>query len=71
MRTLHKILTELFGLFVDDGSFALFILGWLLVAGLVLARVPLPGTGRSVLFAAGLAVILAGSALRAAGRGQK
>ncbi|HEX4023447.1 MAG TPA: hypothetical protein VHX52_01895 [Steroidobacteraceae bacterium] len=68
MRWLTTIITEIFGLFVDDGSFALAILIWLGAVWLALVRLALPrGWGAIVLFA-GLAVILIGSAVRRAGR---
>ena len=66
MKLLKTILDEAFGLFVDDGSFALAILIWLaVVAGLVRFA---PGAGPwagPVLFV-GLAAILVESAARQA-----
>jgi membrane protein implicated in regulation of membrane protease activity len=64
MRWLRSIAREIYGLFVDDGSFAIAILVWL---GLAVAEVPRAAAGAlwagPVLFA-GLAVILVESVLR-------
>lgn len=54
---------ELVGLFVDDGAFAVAIVVWIGVAGLVLTR--LPGGWQGPLVFVGLAGILAWSCLRA------
>ncbi len=66
MNWLRTIVTETFGLFVDDGAFAVAILAWLIVTGLVLPSV---GTGAAVkgpILFAGLAAILIESATRRA-----
>jgi hypothetical protein len=68
MRWLETIVAELFGLFVDDGSFALAIVIWLGAVWLVLPRLPTPPAWNSVILFAGLAVILVESALRRARR---
>jgi hypothetical protein len=70
MKILKLIWAELIGLFVDDGRFALAILIWLAVAGLVLPRLPLPSPVAPIILALGLIAILIESALRAA-RGRK
>ncbi|NGX97343.1 MAG: hypothetical protein G4V63_19705 [Candidatus Afipia apatlaquensis] len=58
MRWFKTIILELYGLFVDDGSFAITIVVWLGVAWLVLPWL-IPGSawGVAILFA-GLAVVL-------------
>lgn len=74
MNGLRTIFREIFGLFVDDGSFALLILVWL---GLTALLLPHPGWVPSwmpkwkgpILFA-GLAAILMGSAIRYARRNE-
>jgi hypothetical protein len=68
MRWLKTILAEIFGLFVDDGRFALCIIVWLGVIGLGLPRLDLPARWNAVILFAGLAAILAESALRRARR---
>jgi len=71
MRWIKSIARELYGLFVDDGSFAIAILVWL---GLAVADVPRAAAGARwagpALFA-GLAVILIESVLRFARRHTK
>ncbi|GAC1346843.1 MAG: hypothetical protein NVSMB18_30160 [Acetobacteraceae bacterium] len=66
MSWVKTALSELLGLFVDDGSFALAIVGWLLVAGLVLPRLGLSAGWAGLILFAGLAAILVESALRRA-----
>lgn len=64
MRWFKTIIRELFGLFVDDGSFAITIVVWLGIAWLVLPWL-IPGSawGGAILFA-GLAVVLTESVWR-------
>jgi hypothetical protein len=71
MRWLKTILAEIFGLFVDDLSYALAIIIWLGVIGLGLPRLNLPAAWNGVILFAGLAAILAGSAVRRASRKPK
>lgn len=66
MSWLKSIFREIFGLFVDDGSFALAVLLWLLLLWLVLAHVPIAAIWRGPILFAGLIVILIASALRRA-----
>jgi hypothetical protein len=67
MGWLRSVAREVYGLFVDDGSFALALLVWIIAAAVGL---PLLGAGNwgGVALFAGLAVVLAESALRAARR---
>jgi hypothetical protein len=68
MRWLKTVIGEIFGLFVDDGRFSLAIIVWVGAVWLVLPRLNiLPGWSGVILFA-GLAVILAESALHGARR---
>jgi membrane protein implicated in regulation of membrane protease activity len=64
MNSIRTIFREIFGLFVDDGSFAILILAWL---GLTLFLLPhlgwLPRWRGFILFA-GLAAILVESTTR-------
>lgn len=56
---------EVYGLFVEDGSYAVAIVVWLLVAGLALPYVGAAGW-RAPLLLAGLLVILCENVLRSA-----
>jgi hypothetical protein len=67
MAWLKTIWDEFIGLFVDDGSFAVAILAWLLVCGLVLPRLGLAEAWPPLILFAGLAAILVESAFRQAG----
>jgi hypothetical protein len=69
MRWLKTISSEIFGLFVDDGSFALAILVWLALVGFVLPRLAIPMAWGGIVLFAGLALILLESAMRRARRG--
>jgi hypothetical protein len=66
MPWLRTIVTETFGLFVDDGAFAGAILAWLIVAGLVLPHIGTAAAVKGPILFAGLAVILVESATRRA-----
>jgi hypothetical protein len=68
MSWLNSIWSELIGMFVDDGHFALSILIWLVACGLLLPRLGLPSFLPPMILFAGLAVILARSAVRRAGQ---
>jgi hypothetical protein len=64
MHWLRSIAREILGLFVDDGSFAIVILIWLILTIAVLPRVaPAAHWSAPALFA-GLALILIESVLR-------
>src|SRR6185437_14031535 len=63
MSWLRKLLAELWGLFVDDGRYALAIVVWLLLAWLALPLLGLDGGWNALVFAAGLLAILAESVL--------
>jgi len=64
MSWLKGILREIFGLFVDDGSFAMAILAWLVLLWLALPHLPIAPQWRSVILFAGLLAILVESVLR-------
>lgn len=66
MNWLRATLSELAGLFVDDGRYALTIVAWLLLAWWVLPLLRLGGGWNATIFAAGLLAILVESVLRRA-----
>ncbi len=66
MQWLRTVVTEVFGLFVDDGSFAVAILVWLGVAWVLLPRIDVPAAAKGPILFAGLAAILIESAARRA-----
>jgi hypothetical protein len=68
MRWASTVLREIYGLFVDDGRFALAIMAWLAVAWLTLPRLHLAPVWNAAALFAGLAVIFIESATRRAGR---
>jgi hypothetical protein len=70
MKWLKNILREIFGLFVDDGSFALAILLWLAIVRGATPRLNIPSGSAGVILFAGLALILAESATRYSRRKQ-
>lgn len=66
MSWLRTALVELWGLFVEDGRYALAIVVWLLLAWLALPLLDLGGGWNALVLAAGLLAILAESVLRRA-----
>ena len=68
MSWLKIILVEIYGLFVDDGSFALVIVVWLGIASFMLPRIDIPSSANALILFAGLLLILLESALRRAGK---
>jgi predicted membrane metal-binding protein len=65
LRTLKTVVDELVGLFVDDGSLALAILLWILIAAF-LPRLGLPqGLSGPILFLGLLAILIENIARRA------
>ncbi len=65
MSAVGAVLRELWGLFVDDGLFALLILIWLVVVW-GLPRLGIPAALACILFAVGLAALLVASTARRA-----
>jgi hypothetical protein len=68
MGWLKTILHEAYGLFVDDGSFAVAILLWLGINWQIVPRLGLALEARGILLFVGLALILVESAVRRARR---
>lgn len=66
MKWAQIVWREIFGLFVDNGRFALFIAVWLTLAGLALPVTGLPAGVAGLILFAGLAIILLDSVTRRA-----
>ena len=66
MTVLKRIVEEIFGLFVDDGYFAIAIIVWLGLLWLILPHLPISANWNAVILFAGLIAILVESALRRA-----
>ena len=64
MPWIKSIAREIFGLFVDDGSFAIGILVWVVMAVAVLPRVASVARWAGPVLFVGLALILIESVLR-------
>jgi hypothetical protein len=71
MGWLKSITREVFGLFVEDGSFAISILAWVVVAVVLLPRIAQAVRWAGPALFAGLAVILIESVLRYSRRRMK
>jgi hypothetical protein len=71
MRWLKSIAREVLGLFVDDGSFALAIVTWLLLVVVLLPLVVASASWAGPVLFAGLAIILAQSVLRYSRKSRK
>lgn len=65
MKWLRTIIHEVYGLFVDDGSFAIAIVVWLVVLKLLVLYTNLANRWSGFLLFGGLAAILVESAFRA------
>ena len=68
MGWLKTIATELWGLFVEDGRYALTIVAWLALAWLALPRLDLGRGWNAIILAIGLLLILLEGTLRGARR---
>jgi hypothetical protein len=66
MAWIRIIATEVFGLFVDDGSLAIATLAWLLLTAFVLPRLGLGAGWIGTLLFGGLALVLLENTLRRA-----
>ncbi len=64
MPTLRRALRSLLAFFIDDGSLAGLVLGWLTLLWIGIAQLELPPRGGALLLFVGLAAILAASAVR-------
>jgi hypothetical protein len=68
MRWIIAIPREIFGLFVDDGRFALSILVWLAAVAWLQPILPVPSQWRGAMLFAGLALALVWSCLHQVAR---
>jgi uncharacterized membrane protein HdeD (DUF308 family) len=66
MQALRRALGSLLAFFIDDGSLAVLVLGWLALLWLAVAQLKLPPRWGALLLFVGLAGILAASAVRRA-----
>ena len=71
MRWYRSIAREVVGLFVDDGSFAVAIVTWVVICVVALPRVAAGARWAGPALFAGLALILIVSVLRFARQGTK
>jgi hypothetical protein len=71
MKWLKTILHEIFGLFVDDASFAAAILLWLILVKVLARHLGVPYGWTAIILFTGLALILAESTTRYAKRQQQ
>ncbi|RFB78609.1 hypothetical protein [Methylovirgula sp. 4M-Z18] len=68
MTWMKTIATEVWGLFVDDGHFAVSIVLWLAVTGGLLPRLGIDSSWLGIILFAGLGLILLESAIRRASK---
>ena len=66
MKALVTALQEVYGLFVEDGSYAVAIMVWLAAAGSVFPHIPGGAVWRGPVLFAGMAAIMLESVVRAA-----
>jgi hypothetical protein len=66
LTPLRTIFQEIFGLFVEDGYFAVAILGWLGLLWLISPHLPIARVWNAVILFVGLIAILVESVLRRA-----
>lgn len=70
MQSLMKIFTELFGLFVENGSFALAILIWLGIVWLAAPHMAAASDASGTILFGGLVLILIENTIRSSRRKQ-
>jgi hypothetical protein len=66
MRALVTAVQEVYGLFVEDGSYAIAIICWLAVVGFLFPHIPGSASWRGPVFFAGMGAIMIESVVRAA-----
>ena len=68
MQWAKSVVAKVFGLFVDDGNFAVAVLIWVVLSALVLPHLGAPSWVKGPILFAGLATIFLESATRRARR---
>lgn len=68
MAVLKRVFEEIFGLFVEDGYFAIAILVWLGLLWFIFTHLPIPADWHAVILFIGLIAILVESVMRRARR---
>jgi hypothetical protein len=68
MNLIVAAFKQLIGLFVEDGTLALFLIVWVGIAALVLPRVPMISSWDGVILFAGCVAILIENVIRAVRR---
>jgi hypothetical protein len=68
MKLFKDIFSELFGLFVDDGSLAYALIGWLLVGIFILPKLELVAEAQAGIWVTGLLLLLVENIYRSAKR---
>lgn len=66
MSWIRMIVREVLGLFIDNGSFAVAIVVWLILTALVLPRIGIGAGWEGIILFGGLTIILVESATRRA-----
>jgi hypothetical protein len=69
MNLIVAAFKQLIGLFVEDGTLALFLIIWVGIAALALPRVPINSSWDGVILFAGCVAILIENVVRAGRRG--
>jgi hypothetical protein len=69
MNLIVAAFKQLVGLFVEDGTLALFLIIWIGIAALVLPRVPIDSSWDGVILFAGCVAILVENVVRAGRHG--
>jgi uncharacterized membrane protein YtjA (UPF0391 family) len=68
MKAVATALQEVYGLFVEDGSYAVAIIVWLAAAGFLFPHIAGAGAWRGPILFVGMAAIMLESVIRAAKR---
>ena len=66
MNAIKTALREVYGLFVEDGSYALALVVWIVAVALLLPRLPIAAAWRAPILFAGMILILLENVVRSA-----